>query len=155
MGHVRPASPSDALWLAPRLREADKAEVRAASGLDPAVALDFAVRSSRPSLAMMGDQGGCIGLFGAAPTVDPLAGIVWMLATDDLERHSRQFLRESRPWIGQLHRAYPLLFNFVDARNEIHIRWLRWCGFTFINRHEEFGVERRPFYEFVRINPDV
>jgi hypothetical protein len=28
-------------------------------------------------------------------------------------------------------------------------------GFTFINKHEKYGAEDRPFYEFLRINNHV
>ena len=39
----------------------------------------------------------------------------------------------------------------VDARNELHIKWLKFMGFKFIQRHENFGVAKLPFYEFLRI----
>jgi hypothetical protein len=33
----------------------------------------------------------------------------------------------------------------------VHIRWLKWMGCTFIKRHSTYGVEQRPFLEFVRL----
>jgi hypothetical protein len=33
----------------------------------------------------------------------------------------------------------------------VHIRWLRWMGFTFIKSHPKYGAEGRLFLEFVRI----
>jgi hypothetical protein len=33
----------------------------------------------------------------------------------------------------------------------VHIKWLRWMGFTFISSHPKFGTEGRLFLEFVRI----
>jgi hypothetical protein len=33
----------------------------------------------------------------------------------------------------------------------VHIKWLRWMGFTFIASHPNFGTEGRLFYEFARI----
>ena len=39
----------------------------------------------------------------------------------------------------------------MDARNDLHIKWLKWMKFTFINKVNEFGYEKKPFYEFIKI----
>ena len=44
-----------------------------------------------------------------------------------------------------------MIWNYVDARNVVHIKWLKWLGFTIINKHNQFGIGRIPFYEFVKI----
>jgi hypothetical protein len=74
-----------------------------------------------------------------------------MVATDELLEYQMKFLRRSRIYIELIQQEYPLLHNVVDARNELHIKWLKWMGFKFIQLHEEYGVEKRPFYEFIRI----
>tara|TARA_Y100001963_G_scaffold83655_1_gene115939 strand:- start:3694 stop:4032 length:339 start_codon:yes stop_codon:yes gene_type:complete len=89
-------------------------------------------------------------MFGAGPAASGV-GVIWLLGTDLLLGNTTRFLRESRFWMEQCARPYKLLFNYVDARNTVHIRWIEWLGFTFINQHDDFGVERRPFLEFVRI----
>ncbi|WP_438027644.1 hypothetical protein [Sorangium sp. So ce233] len=61
------------------------------------------------------------------------------------------FLRNSRAWVDKLMDGYQTLWNVVDARNEIHIRWLRWCGFTILRTIENYGVEARRFHEFARM----
>jgi len=83
------------------------------------------------------------------------AGAVWMLSTDAIEDYAVSFLRQCKGVLAEWNRIYPVLFNYVDARNELHVKWLKWMGFTFIKRHEHFGVEGVPFYEFVRINNNV
>ena len=78
----------------------------------------------------------------------------WMLGRDEMltDVHDKwEFLRQSRIHLANLHAMYPVLFNFVDARNTVHLRWLRWMGFTFISRNDNYGPEKRTFYEFVRI----
>lgn len=45
----------------------------------------------------------------------------------------------------------PILFNCVDQRNEVHINWLRWLGFKFVRIIPEYGIQKLPFIEFVRI----
>jgi hypothetical protein len=93
-------------------------------------------------------------MFGAVPCSD-LDGDVWLLGTDALATRplAGQFLRQSRFWLTALHEGCaPILHNVIDARNTLHIRWLQWLGFTFIKRHEVFGVEGRPFLEFMRLH---
>jgi hypothetical protein len=79
------------------------------------------------------------------------AGLIWLLGSDELVRYSYVFLRQCRAWITKLHARYEILWNCVDARNEVHVRWLVWCGFTILETIEEYGVERRPFYGFASV----
>lgn len=146
----RPATLDDARYLATRLRAEDVAEVRALVGVTPWTALSTGVRLGRSTVGCY--RGQPFGIYGVAPSGTPDVGCPWMLATPDLVKHQKFFLRNCARAVESLHDGYPLLFNYVDARNEVHIKWLRWCGFTFINLHPKFGVERRPFYEFVRIS---
>ena len=90
------------------------------------------------------------GIFGVAP-IEPGVGAIWLLGTDALVRGKWRFLRQSKKWMNHVSDGYDLLFNYVDERNYLHIRWIAWLGFSFIYRHEKYGVEQRPFLEFVRI----
>lgn len=148
---IRPATLEDAQFLSTRLREEDLAELKACSGRTPIEALRAGVQDGRAWVGCY--NGEPYGIFGVAPFPgDPTIGNPWMVATADLPKHQRYFIRTCREWVAKLHEGYTLLFNYVDARNEVHIRWLQWCGFTFLNRHEKFGVEQRPFFEFVRLS---
>ena len=147
---VIPSTREHALAMAPRLRAADKAEVAAMSGRYPVNAL-LAGLEGDVCLTAASPQGDPILMFGVAPSRFPDAGFLWMLATDDILKHRFQFLRQSPAYVDSLHDFYPLLHNYVDARNELHIRWLEWIGCTFIKTHTRMGVQRRPFHEFVRI----
>jgi hypothetical protein len=76
--------------------------------------------------------------------------LVWLVGTDDLITHSTTFLRHSRQWLATMHEHYRLLYNVIDARNEVHLRWLEWLGFEFIQDVPRYGVERRKFILFRR-----
>lgn len=155
MIHVRPAEPSDADGLAPRLRSADRSEIQAAVGpMSPAVVLRRGVEASAPCFAVV-TNGIVLALFGVVPIARlPETGSVWLLASEDFAARPSFIVRSSKAWLAQLHERYRVLTNYVDARNEIHIRWLRWCGFVFVRRIERFGVMGLPFYE-VRRERDV
>jgi len=155
MLHARQAELRDALLLTPRLRPEDRDEIEAASGKSPFCALLEGIFPSVPALSIVDEAGTVMGIYGVIPIEQHFVGAIWMLAATELLEHSRQFLRESRAWIDTLQSCYPVLFNVVDARNTTHIRWLKWCGFTFIKLHEDYGPQHRPFYEFIRIKTNV
>lgn len=155
MGYVREYRDDDARYIAEHLRAADAREIAASCGQLPALdALRFCASSSGLLCTIMGQQPAAV--FGVVP-VDDHAGAVWLVGTDELTKSPlrRQFLAEGRGYFDRLHDFRPLLFNYVDERNTLHIRWLEWVGCTFINRHPSYGFEKRPFLEFVRIKPCV
>jgi hypothetical protein len=150
---VRAASPSDADVLAPRLRSQDLQEIHAADGRDPLLVLREGVAASDPCFAVLNSAGAPVALFGAIPDpADARRAKVWLLGTPELLQHRRFVLRMSRLWTEKLHERYAVLWNFVDARNQVHLRWLEWCGFRFLRLVEHFGFEQRPFYEFERVH---
>lgn len=156
MLYEREAQLKDVFTLASNIREADRLECLAASGEDPLTALRKARETSTVFRALvMGPPKGnhdVVALYGVVP-FDRSVGLggAWLLGTDQLVEDGFRFARRCSEYIEKLHQQFPILFNFVDERNALHIRWLRWAGFSFINRHEHFGAEQRPFYEFVRM----
>lgn len=133
--------------VADNMRDADRREV-AALGSTPAKALKGSVALSQIAFTIRhGDEP--VGLFGACTQ-----GAVWMLGTPKIQTIRFRFLRQSRPWVNILHSASPVLWNWADARNDLHIRWLKWLGFRF---HDErpYGVNGEPFRYFDRRYDDV
>lgn len=150
-GYVRPAEPSDIQWVTAHLRQADVEEWEAFLGVHPRTLLPFMANDPNTYAILNGD-GVPVGLCGVGPIKDnPLIGLVWMVATPQLEAHSLEFLRKCRAVIEMFHETYPILWNHVDERNRVHLKWLRWCGFKFIARKERYGAKSLPFLEIVRI----
>lgn len=152
--HYRPMTMDDVRYLAPRLRPEDEAEV-IATGSNPMKALTDGYYLSAPVYTMVGADGIPFGAFGVVPISDDGAAAVWLLATPGIEKQKMSFARQSIEVTKRLNRQYPVLTNVVDARNELHIKWLKWLGFQAIQVHPRLGPMGLPFYEFVRINPDV
>ncbi len=152
MPYLRSATIEDAIALSKNLRAEDEAEVKAMTGETSLDALTHGVLASDLPVSIVDEDGQILGMFGAVTAfTQPRIGTVWMLASPDILKYRRRFAKESKQWIEALQEHYDILCNVVDERNTVHIRWLQWCGFTFIQRHPEFGVENRPFIEFVRI----
>lgn len=151
-GYVRPANFSDVPIIAHDMRQADVAEVKASSGYQPEEALKTGLTyPGGVTKTICLPNGVPAGMYGVVPSSVPRVGVVWMLAANNIEKVHRQFLRESRDKIEDLCQEYDLVFNFTDARNSVHHRWIKWAGFTIISKHESFGSGNLPFLEFVRI----
>ena len=136
---------SDVEFLAPRLRYEDKREILSSSGRSPYQALLTGFFQSDFCFTIVNTEDVPVGMYGVGGD-----GVIWLLASDDIKKIKISFLRESRQVVNFLNSKYRKLWNYVDCRNELHIRWLKWCGFIFI-RKVNHGVENLPFYEFIKI----
>ena len=133
--------------LALNMREADRREVFRSSGLTPENSLQRAlersdwVRSGRVN-------GRLVCLYGLSE-IDKSMGVgsPWMLGTDLVEECGVTVLRQSKAVIDEMLREYPVLMNYVDAENEVSIRWLEWLGFA-IGEPEILGAMSHPFRRF-------
>lgn len=117
-----------------QLRQEDRIECEAASGLSWEAALAFAVQnSSRVSVLLL--DGRIVGLFGlAAVPGDPYCAAPWMLAGDELFSGPGLrvlFSRGSRDVVENMLAEYKRLENYISRKNKIAIRWLDWLGFEF------------------------
>ena len=148
--YIKVADEQDAIRLAKNLRKEDKQELKAYGNFKYDEALKMGVAQSKIPLAIYDKEGKIVCLLGVR-NINNRLGQVWLLASPRIEKLSIKFLRNTRTAADLLTKDHKLLFNYVDARNKLHIRFLKFCGFTFINKHEEFGFEKRPFYEFVKI----
>lgn len=75
----------------------------------------------------------------------------WLLATDFIKKVPYSFTKLSRLFLVEWLKEYPILTNIVDARNTLHVRWLRLMGFTFIKDYPESGPGRILAKQFVKV----
>lgn len=155
---VRESTLQDATDMAPHLRDADYAELRASIGdlMDPEEVLRIGIEHSDDPRTVE-FNGKPIAIFGVvdAKETTPKVGWIWMLGTNQIKDIKGQFLRSCKEQLTQQEKPYEVLTNFVDTRNVVHIKWLRWMGFTIIREVENYGAEERTFYEFARVNVNV
>lgn len=144
----------DAYSLFTRLRKADLEELKAGRGVTPLEALLQGIHNSDHCFTILNPWKVPLAIFGTVPTADPNYSIIWMLGSDELVDYKIEFLRRSRKWIDRLHllTKSPILGNWVDARNGVHIKWLKWVGCNFVNKLN-MGVEQLPFLEFMHLGP--
>jgi len=135
--------------MAPRMREADRAEC-AAFGAGPEEALLESLRLSTWARVAVTPSGSPIAAWGLV-LLSALGGVgrPWMLSTALVKRYRKDFLRESRRQLVDLHQLCPVLRGVTDARYRGAVRWLGWLGFSFGPPVEIGGA---PFLPFERID---
>lgn len=145
---VRPACAFDANPIAEGLREADRREIYRATGqTDPFPLILDGIRKSTSAWTAVIDGKPSI-IFGVAPmSILTRTGVAWLLATDDVSKIKRKFIRESRSYLDEVSGDFETLKNWVDVENETSIRWLKWLGFEFKDPIP-YGMFGKPFYPF-------
>lgn len=121
------------LELCSNLRIPDKAEVIAKTG-----DLDFKktivrgwIMAETCTTALVDDEVALV--YGIVESQDKRIGSPFMLATDKLNKIKIPLLRKSRARVYEMEQKYQMLFNYIDSRNEVHLRFIKWCGFEIIN----------------------
>ncbi len=144
---VRPATLEDIHEIIPIAREIDKEEAYAATGEDISEALELTFLISSTAWAGLVD-GKLVTVFGVA--VESLfegKGQPWLVATDDLVKYQVAFLRRNKLFLDHMKEGFPYLHNWVDERNVIAKRWLKWMGFE-MSEIMLHGPMNTPFRHF-------
>ncbi len=154
MFQVRPAILEDCNQLGPRLRVADKLELKLSCGMGPCSALSLSYTNSQKVYSVIAEEGEPIAIFGVVGE-HPSIGVPWMLGSEGIYKHAAQFMAESKQWLKEIEEDYELLVNYVHADNKKAIRWLKWMGFQMIRLVPDYGKGKAPFYEFVKVRQHV
>lgn len=137
-------------YISENLREADRAELRASSIGDPEELISAGVEASSQCWLILDRTGLPIGVMGVAPSGAPGVGLPWMLGTDGVLREGHSIGRQTRHYVDLMQAEYPVLTNFIDARNEVSLAWLYRAGFHLIDADPAYGPEERLFFQFSR-----
>ena len=139
---IHPATKEAAIEVASNLRIEDRREIEEGWGLNPT--------SYLPELINYGDS-----IHFTAPN-GKTAGVggiynkqIWLVTTPDIYEHPRSFARLAKQIINS--RTEPLLWNIADKRNTVHLRLLKFLGFTFTSeiKHGPHNLTFIGFYKCV------
>lgn len=137
--------PNDDLLLQVKdnLRESDIREVEAL-GFTPWGAIVTSVQKSNYCQVAVTEDGPlCV--FGLV-LVDEI-GVPWALGTNLIKKHTKEFIVRSREVIECYLSKVDTLTNWVDERNLVSIRWLKFMGFEFYER-SAIGINGEAFLKF-------
>jgi hypothetical protein len=144
--HIRPSDWSDVWFLAGHLRSEDVEEC-AAHGQTALDALAIGLEKSHVCYTLLDPYGEAMGMAGVTPQ-----GLVWLLGTPRIEKHPIYFLRHCRAVLERIYEesGCELLYNYTYCKNNLHHKWLKWMGFSFL-RKVTLGPNGERFYEFARL----
>jgi len=137
-------------YIGENLRPPDLDEVRASGGGHPVEVLKQSWAASARAWLILDRTGLPVAAFGVAPALAPDVGVVWMLGTDGVEMEWVAVARQTKAHLEQMHEDFGVLWNFIDARNELSLQWLLRSGFHLIDADAAHGPEKRLFFEFAR-----
>jgi hypothetical protein len=89
-----------------------------------------------------------VAMFGIATSCSlTKCGTPWMLATDEMLEHKREFLYMSKKYMKIAEANFNYLENYVHEDNEASIKWLQWLGFEIMEK-ERYGLGDGLFHKF-------
>lgn len=139
----------DLLELAGGLRYLDQQELIATAGDDIWGTLERSLDVSDDPVSVKTDYGALIAVFGVSPaSLLSDTAAPWLLGTDLMTTYAKRILHHARRYVAFASERYPLLVNYVDARNEPSLRWLKRVGFTVDDQPVPYGVSGLPFHKF-------
>ena len=139
--HVRAATMEDVKFLGSRLRHEDEREVKASLYPNGAIALAEGLEISEECyVALRPDTGEPAVMFGVVRGAVGYWSTVWLMGTEDIRTYWKVFAQGSKECVAYLSEKYGAIGNWVDVRNTVHVRWLKWCGFT--KRTTELSADR-------------
>lgn len=95
------------------------------------------------------EKGKPIAMFGVnAKSLLGHKGVVWLLASCELDGIKVAFLRYYRKYIDMMLERYGYLHNYCDARNKKTVKWLKYMGAR-VDEAKPYGVDSLPFHYFV------
>lgn len=142
----------DLQHIAENIRPSDLRELQAVHGFDVDVLgiLVRAVNGSVESKVAITAFGEPIALFGVACTsLLTGSGCPWLLGTPELDKRGREIVAITRDCVSRWGAQFNKLENYVDARNNRSIVWLKRSGFTMAEA-KPYGREGMLFHRFER-----
>lgn len=141
------ASLMDIFLMEGKMRPMEISEVWASEHLTPKEALLKSYEKSTGKLTLW-YQGQVVAMFGIVPeSLLSNRAMVWLLTTDTIYKMKISFAKLSLRVLSLMLSRYGLVYNFVDARNEQCLNWLRWLGAN-IYPAQPYGLDSLPFHYF-------
>lgn len=140
--YIRKPTLEDVAYISCNLRPDDHREIVEGSGLNPVLSILFSGLES-DTVVFNVPNGKTAGIAGVYED-----GCIWMLCTPAIQDYPITFVREARKWLDKL--PHPILYNWADVRNTVHLKLLKHLGFKFINV-VPYGPNNLLFVEFVKL----
>jgi hypothetical protein len=134
------------------LREADKKEANALSGLPWELTLYLTIAHSKYTyVGIYNENIECV--FGLIELENKVAS-PWFVTTDKFNSFGLTFAKESKKLFKEWLNEYPILTNYVSSDHTESINWLKWLGFKIDEMPIRFADPNINFYKFYLFKQD-
>lgn len=151
---IRESTEEDIAPVAENMRIMDVQEIWASHGHTPKQALTQGLYAEGECWTVLLDEEP-IAMFGIQDTERPELGGVWFLGTDKVYEIKKAFYTEALEFLDRWNEQYPALFNIVDLRNDVSIKWMIDVGFILSETGFYATYEARPFALMMRYSNNV
>jgi len=129
--------------LDPFIRDIDRLEC-ACMGSTPKEAMLRGLDKDDITMTVLDPLSVPIAMFGVGQLMN--TAYIWCLGTEAVKDNAYDFLKSSRKWTQILTKPYGATFNYVHLDNDVSLRWLKFCGASFLR---ELEFSNQPFLEFI------
>lgn len=144
---IRKSNYEDVYYLKDKLRASDAEEVWCSHHHTTYEALKLSLDNSNISFTVELNNEPIM-MFGvSSESVLSSSAIIWMLSSDKINNIRIKFIRQNINFIKYLLNIYPVMYNYVDARNKKSIQWLKYLGAK-IEEAKPYGIEKMMFHKF-------
>lgn len=131
------------------IRPKDRQEVEITLG-EPLKAHHFKEDAENIEFLIDAETNKIYGMGGVSPTAINTFPIVWLLCTNEVEKHPVAFLRFAKSYNDAWTEKYKVTTNWVWLGNELHVKWLKWMGAIFLGSPFTIRGEKFQRFEFCK-----
>ncbi len=142
----------DIVDLTLNLRKADRLEVETITGSNDIYnKLKDSILKSNYAKSFLVDNK-VAGIYGVSNSpYNNHIGYPYLLCTNELYKLKKTFIKNCIDRVNEMQSKFPVLFNYIDSRNILHLKWIKYCGFKIINDKYFNNVK---FYGFMKKRED-
>lgn len=130
-----------------KIRKADHQESLASHGVDADQGIQIAMSTSKLTwIALLKGEPamifgvGKLSLFSSEATP-------WLMGTRLMGKLKIRMIKDFKPYIKKMFELADVLENYVDERNKVSQKWLRFMGFK-MDEPKPYGFQKKPFRRF-------
>ena len=131
-----------------KLKEEDKLEVQASSGMPARRVLQRIANQYSKSMFVILYDGKVSGIFGVVPSGQPGIGIGYLLTNDEIKNYRFAMAKYTVPVFIRLLQQFPVITNYVSSEHKTSIKWLKRFGAHFDGKAYILHDPKVPFYKF-------
>jgi hypothetical protein len=138
----------DILDLVKNIRKPDYEEVKTITNSENILdsIMDGWKKASYSKTFLVNDK--VAGVYGVVASLDnKQAGSPYLLCTNELYKIKKTFIKNCKDRVEEMLFKFPILFNYIDSRNVVHLQWIKYCGFKLV--HDK-TINKIKFHGFVK-----